>query len=1430
MNRVAPTNASTSYRDRNRTGMHVAPTIGWRILLISAATLSVSYAEDKWLDPKESYPLRKWSYDNTDVCLGTDNGRNKISMDNDSNHYTRLFRSFVSCKRIIGNLELTHINQTDVYEHYNVTDVKLLNETVRQQVENPFWFLNDLEEVTGYVLVFFVDVPEITIANLKIIWGEKLFHNDGLHVDSSRTLQHFNLPSLRSVQYGNITVRHSPHLCNFDHRFGTVDYYELMGPDYRKRLSIRDMSAECEFIAPCSERCMGSCFGPNADECQTIYRRMCTSCASGMCYFDATNVTRCCDEVCAAGCYGDGKDKCVACSNFEQDGRCVAECRGTHRYNPQTLVKEELPDNEKRFNYERHCVRECPAGTIIEDRYCVSRCSPNKYRDVKIDDRMCIPCNGPCPKTCTLKEPLNAVNIRNLVNCSEIDGNIEVLSHVFEEHLSDTATSFNMSKVPALRAADLEVLRTVRIVTGHVAIDGGLISNPNKPRSLDFLSNLEMIEGRRLYYEKFALYVIGNEDLRSLGLKSLRKVRTGHVSFSRNRNLCYGYTIDYEKLLNVNQTIWKENMPPADCEAFGRKCHRTCDPAMGCWGPGPSQCVRCQNFFRDGICADECPTAGGYFIPSEKSKQAADDCLACHPECLICSGTSANECSKCRNFEWHHPLKNKMECVSRCPNSTYALGHRCEPCHESCYIYGCSGPGSHWGTGGCNKCQYSVEDIDGTITCLVGETEESACLQNNLNHHYVAVGSSNTSRYACRPCRSECAKCRTESVSVRYCDCAHYKLVNLAKNGTDDICVHECGRGSMLHTNKTETEPGVCHKCHHLCDAELSCTELDPLHCEKCAFAGISLEGGSIECLHQCPDNKPYPYDGLCHEDDQEALARRRRNYQISGLATAIITVFIVFAYLVYRCRQYHRKYKKEVTMHLPEIPPQDTNKVTQRPNMRRIILIAVDELDDSKKSVLGQGAFGTVYAGKWKPPAMKTWIPVAIKAINQTVPHRATEAEMMKEASVMASVQHEHLLPLVGICMAKSGVKIVTILRPMGSLLKFLQKHENTLCSKYLMIYMYQISSAMAYLARRKIVHRDLAARNVLVRKPNHVEVTDFGLAQMLQGSEPEEFEGLVAVKWLAYESLKDSLFSEKSDVWSFGVTCWEILTFGQAPYKDLQIHVSNMRKELRHHFEQGRRLRQPPICSQPLYNELLNCWLLSPQSRPTFEDLKKTFERFCRTPNVYIQVHLSESTPRLQRLLQDRQATAQRLDSITDTEQRDMIERLLQDSDFVDPADINPTDYAPGRPLDSPGHSPFNDMTMETTLPDSPTSHTRPLISIDQRHGSTASSRYKADPLRRHTSSGGESRLSGLDMDEENYLMPKSTSAGSNRVTPIPEEGLIYTPVVASKEAIGEPGASFPNLDREYYNDPNKGPTDKKDSVVHSAPYVNAEKESAL
>lgn len=132
-----------------------------------------------------------------------------------------------------------------------------------------------------------------------------------------------------------------------------------------------------------------------------------------------------------------------------------------------------------------------------------------------------------------------------------------------------------------------------------------------------------------------------------------------------------------------------------------------------------------------------------------------------------------------------------------------------------------------------------------------------------------------------------------------------------------------------------------------------------------------------------------------------------------------------------------------------------------------------------------------------------------------------------------------------------------------------------------------------MEFLAKKKIVHRDLATRNVLVKNINHVEVTDFGLAQMLQGGETSVvIEGRVAVKWLAIESLRQQIYTERTDVWSFGVTCWEILTFGGAPYKELGLpRDQKLARELASHLENGYRLKQPTNCSQELYQELLNC-----------------------------------------------------------------------------------------------------------------------------------------------------------------------------------------------------------------------------------------------
>jgi serine/threonine protein kinase len=149
-------------------------------------------------------------------------------------------------------------------------------------------------------------------------------------------------------------------------------------------------------------------------------------------------------------------------------------------------------------------------------------------------------------------------------------------------------------------------------------------------------------------------------------------------------------------------------------------------------------------------------------------------------------------------------------------------------------------------------------------------------------------------------------------------------------------------------------------------------------------------------------------------------------------------------------------------------------------------MLIKSDELQVSDRK-LGDGEFGNVFSGLYLNNGNE--LPVAIKILKGV-----NEPELIKEAVIMAQLDHPHLTKLVGINWTNK-VKIVTPLRPLGCLKNFLRQHQNQLEPKELILYCYQISSAMEYLASKKIIHRDLATRNVLVKRRDHVEITDFGL-----------------------------------------------------------------------------------------------------------------------------------------------------------------------------------------------------------------------------------------------------------------------------------------------------------------------------------------------
>ena len=141
-----------------------------------------------------------------------------------------------------------------------------------------------------------------------------------------------------------------------------------------------------------------------------------------------------------------------------------------------------------------------------------------------------------------------------------------------------------------------------------------------------------------------------------------------------------------------------------------------------------------------------------------------------------------------------------------------------------------------------------------------------------------------------------------------------------------------------------------------------------------------------------------------------------------------------------------------------------------------------------------------------------------------------------------MASVDHEYCLKLTALCLGEP-MMLVTRLMKYGSVVTFYQKSGESVNEGMLLNWARQIAEGMHYLEQRGIVHRDLAARNILVMDINHIKITDFGLARILDSNEDGVYVleySLVPFKWLAIESLKNRLFTHKSDVWSYGVCLW--------------------------------------------------------------------------------------------------------------------------------------------------------------------------------------------------------------------------------------------------------------------------------------------------
>jgi len=160
-----------------------------------------------------------------------------------------------------------------------------------------------------------------------------------------------------------------------------------------------------------------------------------------------------------------------------------------------------------------------------------------------------------------------------------------------------------------------------------------------------------------------------------------------------------------------------------------------------------------------------------------------------------------------------------------------------------------------------------------------------------------------------------------------------------------------------------------------------------------------------------------------------------------------------------------------------------------------------------------------------------------------------------------------------------------------------------------------------MVYLEKMQIIHRDLACRNLLVDRDNTVKVGDFGLAHISNKESAVYFnEGAMPIRWTAPECLLRDGFTSKSDVWSYGITVWEILTFAERPYSKLETA-----KDVTKFIIGGGRLGRPENCPDPLW-ELLNlCWIEDRDKRPSFADVVDKLELIIQSMFVETEIESS-------------------------------------------------------------------------------------------------------------------------------------------------------------------------------------------------------------
>jgi tyrosine-protein kinase receptor torso len=223
---------------------------------------------------------------------------------------------------------------------------------------------------------------------------------------------------------------------------------------------------------------------------------------------------------------------------------------------------------------------------------------------------------------------------------------------------------------------------------------------------------------------------------------------------------------------------------------------------------------------------------------------------------------------------------------------------------------------------------------------------------------------------------------------------------------------------------------------------------------------------------------------------------------------------------------------------------------------------------------------------------------------------------DFLREMELMKSIgYHSNVVNMIGCCTRQEPLCLVVEHVALGDLLHYLQDYRANCQQAHgsgdfeyltvhdLMYFARQISIGMEFLSQKGFVHRDLAARNVLVGHEKKVKIGDFGLTRYIYDDQVYVTNrgGKLPLKWMAIESIFDLTFTTASDVWSFGIVLYELMSLGGTPYPT----ISN--KDLLRELQKGYRMERSDNCSPEIYRLMIDCWQTRPNRRPTFTQLNR-------------------------------------------------------------------------------------------------------------------------------------------------------------------------------------------------------------------------------